>query len=664
LRLCGAVHRLTYYHCRNRVETDLLEATVPMSVERRVQQRLLALSLRQRLVSRVPSLVAVALCSLALHAALRTSGAAWSCLHSSSLVGNTAPFGQRETRLVAGNRAQTHSRLRGAAGVPVAASERQAPDVADIADGRTFVSIAAYFDPELPNTIRSMLQAADHPERIAVGVVWQGMEEEDDIGLTAEALADLAALWGLDSVDEPQLLPKFDMPNGASFQPMHLLGGRLRVIRMPASDARGPCWARYLAQLLWVDEDLYLQLDSHMRFAPSWDSKAKEQLTACARQSDRPVLCSYCAGYELGLDWKDTPDEYQLSCLNCASSFDSDGILLIEARELKQHWPEPTPSLFWSGQFHFSSAQVLKEVPYDPQLQMMFFGEEILTSVRLFTHGWDMYSPSAHIFFHLWDRGYRRVYFKDNQARIEEFLGGSQRRLHALLGSGSGRYLSSDLKKELSKDIDPWPLPGGGLAEKSNDAFGMGSVRALAEYEAISGITFRDHRLTPTALRGGAFTEDTFQKKADDLGITPVPIRLKGMPVHLTALGKVPFLPNAAVNGRPSYSADVEDGIDGMTPIAPGKYVLWYSATNSTWVMNRGGVAHGMGMPVEMLLLGPGADAITPPTVSSWYAYCDYTQRWTASKKLKCVEKGDEEGDTESADEWSLESVLPEFNFR
>ena len=42
-------------------------------------------------------------------------------------------------------------------------------------DGRIFVSIAAYADPELPATMMSLLAAADRPELISFGLVpwWQ-----------------------------------------------------------------------------------------------------------------------------------------------------------------------------------------------------------------------------------------------------------------------------------------------------------------------------------------------------------------------------------------------------------------------------------------------------------------------------------------------------------
>ena len=58
------------------------------------------------------------------------------------------------------------------------------------------------------------------------------------------------------------------MPSKYKLQREILLGGRIRMVRMPPEEARGPCWARYLAQLLWAGEEFYLQIDSHMLRMP------------------------------------------------------------------------------------------------------------------------------------------------------------------------------------------------------------------------------------------------------------------------------------------------------------------------------------------------------------------------------------------------------------
>ena len=50
------------------------------------------------------------------------------------------------------------------------------------------------------------------------------------------------------------------------------LKANTRVAAIPSDQATGPCWARGVAFSLWRGEDYFLQIDSHMRFRPGWDS--------------------------------------------------------------------------------------------------------------------------------------------------------------------------------------------------------------------------------------------------------------------------------------------------------------------------------------------------------------------------------------------------------
>lgn len=371
-----------------------------------------------------------------------------------------------------------------------------------ISVGRIFISIAAYSDPELPNTLRALLMHARQPHLLYVGLVWQGSEDP----LTSADITELARLWG---EDPGRLGPhpdgKLPLPGDRKIEREVLLGGRIRLVRMKLQEARGPCWARYLAQLLWSGEELYLQLDSHMRFVPKWDEHMREQLLWCKRQSPKPVLCCYGRPYSLGMppDW--VPPGNMTAALNCAGFFDKANILNIRYRTLQEDWDHPQRSFYWSAHFSFSSAEVLQEVPYDPQLLMLFYGEEILTTVRLFTHGWDLYSPARGLVFHLWERDYRKVYVDDQPDLYADLVRPSRRRLHAMLGSGPQPFFEDVL--------EAWPLPGDTAPrhhEEGHDPFGLGTVRTLAEYEAVADVSFKERRLGDFALRGGAPAEDYF----------------------------------------------------------------------------------------------------------------------------------------------------------
>lgn len=368
--------------------------------------------------------------------------------------------------------------------------------------GRIFVSIVAYCDPELPRTLQALLAHAERPDLLYVAVVWQGSGEP----LSEEDLRALTALWGSPknaASGGDGVKCRLPLPGNRVVHCEESFHGHLRLIRMPAEDARGPCWARYLAQLLWAGEELYLQLDSHMRFVPQWDREMRDQLVFCMKESEKPVLCGYGRGYKLGAppNWVAPAD--LSGVLNCAGFFDGDNILNIRYRSLRADWLAPQRSFFWSAHFSFSSAEMLREVPYDPQLPMLFYGEEILMTVRLYTFGWDLFAPSKGLIYHLWERDYRRVYMADMTKLYLELGRASRRRLHHLLGSGPAPFFE--------ECPEAWPLPGDVAPRRhATDPFGLGAVRSLQEYELAADVSFSGRRLGAFALRGGAAGESVF----------------------------------------------------------------------------------------------------------------------------------------------------------
>lgn len=367
-------------------------------------------------------------------------------------------------------------------------------------DGRIFASLVAYCDPELPITLRSLLHHAKRPELLRVGVVWQGGSDP----FSVNDLEDLKMLWG--DAGLPRCSRdagwRFSLPTGESFEVESLLDGRVRLVQMRAEDARGPCWARYLAQLLVHDEEFYLQLDSHMRFVPAWDDQMREQLALCAQQCPKPVLCCYGRSYSRAAPYDWVPPGDVTGCVNCAGFFDGTDVLNIRYRSLRRDLEEPCHTFFWSAHFSFSSSDVVREVPYDPQLQMLFYGEEILMTLRLFTNGWDLFAPSRGLVYHLWERDYRPVYMADMVERYRDLVKPSQRRLHALLGSGPELFFE--------EDCSTWPLAFTASRPPSSDPFGLGLARSLSDYENQVDVSFKDRRIGDFALRGGLPSEDYF----------------------------------------------------------------------------------------------------------------------------------------------------------
>lgn len=311
---------------------------------------------------------------------------------------------------------------------------------AGIMNKRIFVGIASYRDPECQWTVNDMFEKAAHPERVFAGICWQSIKEED---------ADCFAV--------PYSRPE-----------------QVRVIDVDARESRGVCWARSKIQTLWGGEEYVLQIDSHMRFEKGWDDTLISMLEACP--SARPVLTTYPPGYtppgELATGW---------IFLMRATAFEEDAVVRFMGKAIAQvdAPASPIPGYCCSANFLFGSSAMLREIPYDPHLY--FFGEEITMTVRLWTHGWDIFHPNRNIVYHQWDRSVRRhTHFSDH---------------------GNWRDLD-DCAKRRARHLVGIEVTDDSAALVDIDRYGPGAKRTLAQYELFSGIDFRNRVIRKPHMNG------------------------------------------------------------------------------------------------------------------------------------------------------------------
>jgi hypothetical protein len=309
---------------------------------------------------------------------------------------------------------------------------------------RIFVQIASYRDPELSWTLRDLFAKAAHPERVFVGICLQ-------------------------------INPAVDL----ECEPMAPRPRQVRCVRYHALESRGACWARSQASGLWQGEEFVLQIDSHTRFVLQWDTKLLATLAACP--SRKPVLSTYPAPYYP----PDLREEHSFYLL-LPMSMDEWGTLLLGSIRvpLAKAPSQPPLGALCGGCFLFGPAQILSDVPYDPYLY--FIGEEIATSVRLWTHGWDIYHPNRNLLFHYWYRNYRRTHWSDS-GKWTELDRRSRQRVNALLA------------------LEPCDDPA---AVVELERYGLGGARSLAAYQAFSGIDFARKQIAPYPLWAGVYQRE------------------------------------------------------------------------------------------------------------------------------------------------------------
>jgi len=258
----------------------------------------------------------------------------------------------------------------------------------------------------------------------------------------------------------------------AEAAPQELADPRMRVIDTPWRESRGACWARAEIMRLWNQEPWFLQIDSHHRFVEHWDAK----LLAHAERSGaaRPLLSTYAAGYQPG---EPTPSP-DLATRMEFGDFTPAGIPGFRGGAIG-NWRDldrPLRARFVSGHFLFTLGAFVSDVPYDPELY--FLGEEITLAVRAFTHGYTLLHPPEPILFHEYTRAHRRKHWDDHVRAL-----GVEVEWHARDAASLAKV----------RQFLTHPFIG---------AFGCGSARSFAEYEAYAGISFAHCAVQDATLQG------------------------------------------------------------------------------------------------------------------------------------------------------------------
>jgi [Skp1-protein]-hydroxyproline N-acetylglucosaminyltransferase len=247
---------------------------------------------------------------------------------------------------------------------------------------KIFVSIASYRDSELPKTIESIISNAEHPELLRIVVYEQNGPEDPSIqGIYPDS--------------------------------------QVLVLQDHFSKAKGPNWARAIIQKEYKDEGYYLQIDSHMRCIKNWDAILKHMLELVPEPA---VLTQYPPEYNVDKDFIDR-DKIR-SGLYIQGFGPKDRFTRIQSDIIdpKDSRNFPYTSKAWSACFSFSKGTVVKDAPYDPNFEHLFFGEELDITLKLYTRGYYFFSPHISVFYTYFKRNYRRTYWQDIPASEREPL--------------------------------------------------------------------------------------------------------------------------------------------------------------------------------------------------------------------------------------------------
>lgn len=312
-----------------------------------------------------------------------------------------------------------------------------------------FVSIASYRDPECQFTVRDLFAKAAHPERIFAGICWQADPEADRDCFI---------------VDPPY--------------PDHV-----RSLRFLPWESKGGCWARAKALSLAQNEDYVLQIDAHMRFMPGWDNDMIEILNRCP--SPKAALSTCPAPYTPPNNIIGMEGHLTVTLVTQAAGVNGMQPISLGGNRrplshIRMNGPLPTP--FITANFLFGPRQMFQNVPCDPYL--FFRGQESTYSLRLWTHGYNVYQPDKNLLHHYWD----------SKTRNEK-------------GEKDVDYKSSASEAALAARERVWHILGLKPAENPEslieiNRYGLGQTRTPASFWAFSGVNIHTGHVEEFAQRG------------------------------------------------------------------------------------------------------------------------------------------------------------------
>lgn len=343
-------------------------------------------------------------------------------------------------------------------------------------DGSIFLSLASYRDENCVNTIKWAYEKAKNPEKLFIGLVQQNCHENcvsgvldggkvEPVGPDVDCYKSFCEGEGKERCDN----------------------GQVRVLNIEESESLGPYAARYFASKMWFGEQWYMQIDAHMTFAKDWDAMSVDMLQRAP--SPKPVITHYPPSHTENLDDNINKPSPRI----CVSLFAPDA---IEAQVIrlegsgaydKDHNEIPRFAPFVAAGYFVAHSDFLREVPFDPFLPWIFMGEEIIMSTRLWTSGYDIFSPSQSVVGHMYVRRHKPKFW---ETVGRDFSPGLHTPLEVMILDRLKYQLGYP---EAAKDM---------IASKSLltavEQYSMGSERPLSKYLNMVGLNMTTKEITLT----------------------------------------------------------------------------------------------------------------------------------------------------------------------
>jgi len=228
-----------------------------------------------------------------------------------------------------------------------------------------------------------------------------------------------------------------------------------------------------------------MQIDSHMDFSHNWDSSMLEMWGQI--NNEYAVLSTYVQDLK-NMD-QNVNGVWETAHL-CELIF-SGKMPRNEQAKACRTLSEPKLTTVWAAGLSFLKCHGERLTPYDPNLPGIFDGEEYTKGIRLFTHGYDMYTPHRSYVYH--DYSHAKT---DGRAHTwsRKTIKASQERIMTLLEMNEGDK-SAEAKAKLGK-------------------YGLGPKRTIDQYINFTGVDIRNRKSFANSCGNVAWVP--FQEKETD----------------------------------------------------------------------------------------------------------------------------------------------------
>ncbi|CAM9348151.1 unnamed protein product, partial [Ectocarpus sp. 13 AM-2016] len=344
-------------------------------------------------------------------------------------------------------------------------------------DTTLWTGIASFRDPQCGETLFNLFSKASYPERLTAGVVQQNLEDDEGC-LTTYC----------------RLMAEKDGKKDCPFR------DNIRVLEMRASEAQGPCWARHLQSYLLADEEFCMQVDSHMDFVEGWDMAMMEEWAAT--NNEYGVLSTYVQDSRvLGVN---VSKKWEVAHL-CEVFFSPSQQPRNQQARAIHEMTEPKLTTTWGAGYSFSKCHAERRVPYDPNLDRIFDGEEFSKMARLWTNGYDVYTPRRGHLVHDYSHPHHAQTTSWRSNKKVEGDGGKDRQRLA------NQRLWNLMEMPQSREE--------GRREVQGDPWGLGDRRTLDEFIEFTGVDLRNkEHIGVTGDRCGSGVEWVPYSLDDDSG--------------------------------------------------------------------------------------------------------------------------------------------------